>query len=88
MRAATGTIGRLRTTDDGIQYQTVGQIRPAGTCGSGTLDTLSRLCLAGIIDEGARIMNTHPRVRIHKAQPEFVLVSEEEQGGQPAITIS
>jgi uncharacterized 2Fe-2S/4Fe-4S cluster protein (DUF4445 family) len=88
MRAATGAIERLRIADSSIQYQTINQAPPIGICGSGILDTLSQLFLAGILDKGGRIMDNHPRVRTSKEQREFVLVGEEERGGQPAITIT
>ena len=88
MRAATGAIERLRITEDRIQYQTIDQAEPIGLCGSGILDALAQLHLAGIIDEGGRIMDNHPRVRSDKGQHEFVLFGERERGGKPAITIT
>jgi uncharacterized 2Fe-2S/4Fe-4S cluster protein (DUF4445 family) len=88
MRAATGAIERLRITNDVIQYQTIDGAPPIGICGSGILDALAQLYLAKVIDENGRIMNNHPRVRNYKGQREFVLVSKEERGGQPAITIT
>jgi len=88
MRAAAGAIERLRITDDGIQYETIDQAPPIGICGSGILDALSQLYLAGIIDEGGRIVKKHPRVRANRGQSEFVLVSREERSGQPTITIT
>jgi len=88
MRAATGAIERLRITGDSIQYQTVDEAPPIGICGSGILDALSQLYLAGIIDEGGKMTENHPRIRTDKEQCEFVLVGEEERGGQPAITIT
>ena len=88
MRAATGAIERLRIADDSIQYQTIDQAPPIGICGSGILDALSQLYLAGIIDEGGRIMDNHPRVRTYKGQREFVLVSKKERDGHPAISIT
>ncbi len=88
MRAAEGAIERLRIADNSIQYQTIGQAPPIGICGSGILDALSQLYLAGIIDKGGRIMDSHPRVRTYKGQREFVLVGREERCGQPAITIT
>jgi uncharacterized 2Fe-2S/4Fe-4S cluster protein (DUF4445 family) len=88
MRAATGAIERLRITNDIIQYQTIDGAPPIGICGSGILDALAQLYLAKVIDENGRIMNNHPRVRNYKGQREFVLVSKEERGGQPAITIT
>jgi len=88
MRAATGAIERLRIAEDSIQYQTIDQTPPIGICGSGILDALSQLYLTGVVDKGGRIMDKYPRVRTCKGQREFVLVGEEERGGQPAITIT
>jgi len=88
MRAATGAIERLRIAGDSIQYQTIDGAPAIGICGSGILDALSQLYLAKVIDEGGRITKNHPRVRTYKGQREFVLVSKEERGGQPAITIT
>lgn len=88
MRAATGAIERLRIENGSIQYQTIHQAPPVGICGSGILDALSQLYLAGILDEGGRIMDDHPRVRTSRGQREFVLVAEEERDGRPAITIT
>jgi len=88
MRAATGAIERLRIADDSIQYQTIGGQPPVGICGSGMLDAMAQLYLAGVLDKGGRIMDNHPRVRTYKGQHEFVLVGKEERGGQPAITIT
>jgi uncharacterized 2Fe-2S/4Fe-4S cluster protein (DUF4445 family) len=88
MRAATGAIERVRIANDVIQYQIIDGAPPIGICGSGILDALAQLYLAKVIDENGRIMNNHPRVRNYKGQREFVLVSKEERGGQPAITIT
>ncbi len=88
MRAAAGAIERLRITGDSVQYQTIGEAPPVGICGSGVLDALAQLYLAGIIDDGGRIVKSHSRVRTYKGQSEFVLVSREERDGQPAITIT
>lgn len=87
MRAATGAIERLRITAGGVQYETVDQAPPIGICGSGILDCLSELYLAGVVDEGGRLQS-HPRVRTERGQREFVVVAEEERDGQPAITIT
>jgi uncharacterized 2Fe-2S/4Fe-4S cluster protein (DUF4445 family) len=87
MRAAPGAIEHVRLTGQEIQYHTIGGSKPAGICGSGIFDTLAQLVLNGIIDQGGRIREGHPRVRDDKKGREFVIVSEEERGG-PAITIT
>lgn len=88
MRAAEGAIEHLRLLGNDVQYQTIGGTPPAGICGSAILDILAQLYLAGVLDKGGRIKDTHPHVRYQNKQREFVLVSEQERNGQPAITIT
>ena len=87
MRAASGAIERLRLVDDRVEYQTIGGAPPAGLCGSGILDAVAQLYLAGVLDASGR-MGDHRRVRSSQGKREFVLVSEEEREGRPAITIT
>jgi uncharacterized 2Fe-2S/4Fe-4S cluster protein (DUF4445 family) len=87
-RAASGAIERLRITKDTLNYQTIDEAQPVGICGSGALDAVAQLYLAGIIDGGGRLMDNHPRVRITDNQAEFILVEQNEQGRQSAITIT
>ena len=88
MRASRGAIERLRVTNEGIQYQTIDGAPPIGICGSGVLDIMAQLYLAGVLDKGGRMMDNHPRVRSGENQCEFVLVSEEERDGRPAIVFT
>jgi uncharacterized 2Fe-2S/4Fe-4S cluster protein (DUF4445 family) len=88
MRAARGAIERLRIVDDEIQYQTIEGTPPVGLCGSGILDAIAQLRLAKVIEESGRMLDNHPRLHHHQKQREFVLVSEEERGGKPAIVIT
>ena len=88
MRAASGAIERLRIANDSLRYQTIDNAPPIGICGSGVLDAMSQLYLAGVIDKGGRMKDGHPRLRTRKKQREFVLVSEEEREGHPAIVIT
>lgn len=87
MRAANGAIERLQLINGQITYETIGEIPPVGLCGSGILDAVAQLYLAGIVNKDGRI-STHSRVRTHERQREFVLISEEERGSSPAITIT
>jgi uncharacterized 2Fe-2S/4Fe-4S cluster protein (DUF4445 family) len=88
MRATSGAIERLRIVDGIIQYQTIDGAPAIGICGSGILDAMAQLHLAGIVDERGRIDRGHPRVRITDEKPEFLLISEEERRGKPAIVIT
>jgi uncharacterized 2Fe-2S/4Fe-4S cluster protein (DUF4445 family) len=88
MRAAEGAIEYLRLEDERVDYQTIGGAPPVGLCGSGILDALAQLYLADVVDAGGRMVADHPRVRTTDGKREFVLVSEEERDGHPAITIT
>jgi len=88
MRAASGAIERLQLADDTVHYQTINGAPPVGICGSGILDTLAQLRLNGVIDEKGRMTDDHPRIRSRKGLREFVIVSEKERDGLPAITIT
>jgi len=88
MRAAEGAIERLQISGDSIKYQTIGETPPVGICGSGILDALAQFYLSKAVDEGGRLNADHPRVRSYRGQRQFILVSKEERGGKPAITIT
>jgi len=72
MRAANGAIERVRFVEGEIEYQTIGDEPAVGLCGSGALDALAELFLAGVVDERGR-MRDHPRVSGDKAKREFLL---------------
>jgi len=86
MRAASGAIERLRISDSAVEYQTIDEAPPVGICGSGIIDAVAQLYLAGVLDEGGRMRREHPRVRVNNNQPEFVLTQEHEE--RPPITIT
>jgi uncharacterized 2Fe-2S/4Fe-4S cluster protein (DUF4445 family) len=88
MRAARGAIERLRIDRGKVHYQTINGGLPVGICGSGILDAMAQLYVAGIIDEGGRMIDNQPGVRIYKGQREFILVSKEERKRRQAITIT
>jgi uncharacterized 2Fe-2S/4Fe-4S cluster protein (DUF4445 family) len=88
MRAAEGAIERLKITDVSVKYQTIGSIPPIGICGSGLLDAVAQLYCGQVIDAGGKMQKNHPRVRVSNNQLEFILVTEDERDGKPAITIT
>jgi uncharacterized 2Fe-2S/4Fe-4S cluster protein (DUF4445 family) len=87
MRAAPGAIEHVRLVGDRVEYKTIGDVSPVGLCGSGLLDAVAQLLLAGVLDRSGQ-MQAHPRVRAQDGMREFVLVGEEERGGLPAITLT
>jgi len=86
-RAANGAIERLQLVNDEVRIEVIGGVPPVGLCGSGILDAIAQLYLASVISRDGK-MNKHPRVRTAEGQREFILVSEEQRGGPPAITIT
>jgi uncharacterized 2Fe-2S/4Fe-4S cluster protein (DUF4445 family) len=82
MRAANGAIEHLRLLEDRLEYQTIGGAPPVGLCGSGILDAMAQLYLAGVLDKQGR-MHDHPRVRTVGGVREFILV---DQGDHPQAT--
>ena len=88
MRAASGAIERLLIESGRIEYQTIDEVPPVGICGSGILDAMAQLHLAGVINKRGRMTDSDPRVRSYEKQREFIVVSEQERNGQPAIVIT
>jgi len=88
MRAAAGAIERLRLVDNEIEYHTIGKAPPVGLCGSGVLDALAQLYLAGVIDRNGRMSKDHPRVRVDNGKREFVLVGDPDDADGPCITFT
>lgn len=63
-RATPGAIERVRVTADAVHYQTIGGGPPAGICGSGILDAVAQLYLAGVVGGNGRLQaGAHPQVR-------------------------
>jgi len=89
MRAASGAIERLRIVDNKVQYQTIDDAPAIGICGSGILDAMAQLYLAGVLGEGGKMDEKNRRVRTGDKHLEFVLVGEKEKKGvRRAIVIT
>ena len=89
IRATQGAIEKIRIESDEIHYQTLGETPPIGICGSGILDAVAQLVQIGVLDRNGRMRpESHPCLRKNGSQTEFVLVSEDERNGLPAITLT
>jgi len=85
-RATKGAIERVLITPDEVYYQTIEGAPASGICGSGILDAVAQLHLAGVLTDNGRIkMGSHARVRQDGDQPEFILAREE---GRPEIRVT
>lgn len=85
MRSARGAIEAVKIHGNTVEVETIGGAPAVGICGSGVVDTVAQLYLAGVLDRGGRMVKDHPRIRITNGRAAFVLADESETGGAPVI---
>ncbi len=56
MRAVSGAIESIALTDGTVELQVIGDGEPLGICGSGLIDAVAQLRLAGLLDESGRLL--------------------------------
>ncbi len=89
MRATDGAIERIHVWPGGVSLQVIGGRPPVGICGSGIVDALGQLHLAGVLSANGRIeLGSHPCVREMDGRREFVLVDEDPRSGRGAISVT
>lgn len=90
MKASRGAIERVEISSQGyIKCRTIGDGKPKGLCGSGLIDAVAGLFMAGYIDRSGRLLpSSTSRIREEDGQLEFVLVPAErtETGKEIVIT--
>ncbi len=97
MRAARGAIDRVRVAHD-VAYHVIGDVPPAGLCGSGVLDLVAGLLDAGVVDASGRLHPEPPsgvpdalrrRVTVlPDGQPAFVVVTPDESATGEAVVLT
>jgi uncharacterized 2Fe-2S/4Fe-4S cluster protein (DUF4445 family) len=94
MRATSGAIDSVRIfqRDLAVSATTVDGGLPVGLCGTGLIDALSEMFLAGIVDRSGRFQVDRASKRFRDSKedgrPEFVLVSSRESGAGRDVVIS
>jgi len=83
MRAAPGAIEAVRIAGDRILLRTVDDRPAVGICGSGILDAIAEMLLAGMLDERGNIRKDHPL--IHEGS--LVLAPAPADGSRRAIAV-
>jgi uncharacterized 2Fe-2S/4Fe-4S cluster protein (DUF4445 family) len=86
MRAASGAIERLSIVNGLISYQTIENAPPVGICGSGIIDALSQLYLAGMVLNNGRIVADSAFAKKTDKQLEIVLAPGQAQN--PDVTLT
>lgn len=92
MRAMDGAIEHIRVTPGtlDVYWETVGDKKPVGICGSGLIDCISTLREAGVIDRTGNFLPLPDNERVQTLDGEkiFILIPAEESGTGMDITIS
>jgi len=90
MRAIKGAIEKVKISDGRLDYQTIGNARPRGICGSGLIDCIYELVKNGIIDPGGKFHRDRPddRLRIEENVPEYVIAFPDETESGAAVVIT
>ncbi|NOY10182.1 MAG: DUF4445 domain-containing protein [Spirochaetes bacterium] len=90
MRAAEGAIEKFKISEDGkIQYTTIGEADPIGICGSGLVDIMAELFMAGIVDRSGKLNpDANERVRKVNGELEFILVPSSQTAIKDDIVIT
>ena len=90
MRAIKGAIEKVEILDGQLTYQTVGNARPRGICGSGLIDCIYELVKNGIIDPGGKFQRERAddRLRIEENIPEYVIAYPDETESGAAVVIT
>ena len=87
MRAAPGAVDAVKITGEELLYTTIDHQKPIGICGSGIIDLLAQMRMAGWIDiSGAFNPNASTRIRYFPEEKEYAVVyatAEESATGNP-----
>jgi uncharacterized 2Fe-2S/4Fe-4S cluster protein (DUF4445 family) len=83
---------RIRRPGPSVSTTTIDDSPPLGLCGTGLIDALSQMLLAGVVDRSGNFQLDGARDRFRVSpedgRPEFLLVSSEESGGERDVVIS
>lgn len=80
MRAAPGAVERVQISGNDLRIHTIGDQPAVGICGSGILDSVAQMLLAGIIDFRGVLRPVHPLVRGSDGRVEFILAEAASSG--------
>jgi uncharacterized 2Fe-2S/4Fe-4S cluster protein (DUF4445 family) len=89
VRASPGAIEKIYVGKEDTRYETIGDAKPIGICGSGILDAVSQLYLAGVLNSGGRMQKgSHPQLVEKSGRLEFVLVPKRARRRGPEISVT
>jgi len=91
MRASRGAIQKVTIEPKKFQvkYNTIGDAKPKGICGSGYIDLIAQMLQVGLIDKSGKIIEKDsPRLRNNESGREFIVAFKEKSDSASDIIIS
>jgi uncharacterized 2Fe-2S/4Fe-4S cluster protein (DUF4445 family) len=92
MRAASGAIENVETCPETgmATIQTIGDVKPIGICGTGIINLIADLFLAGWLDSAGKLNRTKecPAIQIEGRRARYVIVPAKESGTGKEIYIN
>ena len=91
MRASRGAIEKVKIDpkDFDISYETIGNVKPRGICGSGYIDIIAEMLRRGLLDKDGKIKAiNNNRIRQSDSGREFVVAFKDEADATVDIVIS
>ncbi|MCK4983135.1 MAG: ATP-binding protein, partial [Victivallaceae bacterium] len=92
MRAALGAIEKVEINPDTAEakYQTIGNVKPKGICGSGMISLLAKLLLSGWIDPAGKLDRARASefIKVENRSASYIIVPAAESDTGEDIVIS
>jgi len=89
MKAVTGAIEKLEIEPEGyhVNYQTIGDAKPIGLCGSAIIDVVANLLKRRVIDRNGSLIDSYltPRLKTVNGKKSYVLVSKKEGAARDIV---
>jgi len=88
MRATRGAIEKVRISDGNLRYQTIGNAKPRGICGSGLVDCIYELVRNGIISPDGKFSRDRndPRLTFQDDIAQYIIAGgDETEDGRPIV---
>ncbi|MCP4399480.1 MAG: DUF4445 domain-containing protein [bacterium] len=92
MRAAVGAIERVDVDREtgAASYQTIGNVKPQGICGTGMISLLADLFMTGWLDAAGKLdrEKASPAIKIEGRRTRYIIVPAEHSASGKALSIS
>jgi uncharacterized 2Fe-2S/4Fe-4S cluster protein (DUF4445 family) len=80
MRASEGAIEQIQIASGEVRLQVIGNHKPMGICGSGLIDGIAQLLLAGLVDQTGRLMDQAAAIKANLPETLIKRLRDGEKG--------